>query len=68
VGPQATHIRGAVGIWTRGRDSGDGQIFIDFVDLPRFDRNYTVFAYVEQGMELVDKMLEGTKIVSVSVK
>jgi cyclophilin family peptidyl-prolyl cis-trans isomerase len=68
VGPQATHIRGAVGMWTRGRDAGDGQIFIDFVDLPRFDRHYTVFAYVTQGMELVDNLLEGAKIVSVSVK
>ena len=52
----------------RGPDAGDGQIIIDLVDLPRFDRNYTVFAYVTQGMELVDKMLEGAKIVSISVK
>ncbi|MGH7742860.1 MAG: HEAT repeat domain-containing protein, partial [Candidatus Eiseniibacteriota bacterium] len=29
------HLRGAVGISTRGRDTGDGQIFIDLVDLPR---------------------------------
>jgi cyclophilin family peptidyl-prolyl cis-trans isomerase len=42
--------------------------FIDLVDLPRFDRSYTVFAYVTQGMELIDKMLEGAKIVSISVK
>ena len=38
VGPQASHIRGAVGISTRGRDTGDGQIFIDLVDVPRLDR------------------------------
>jgi peptidyl-prolyl cis-trans isomerase B (cyclophilin B) len=68
VGPQAAHVRGAVGISTRGHGTGDGQIFIDLVDLPRFDREYTVFAYVTQGMELVDKMLEGAKIVSISVK
>ena len=68
LGPQAVHVRGAVGMSTRGPDTGDGQIFIDLVDLPRFDRKYTVFAYVTQGMELVDKMLEGAKIVSISVK
>jgi cyclophilin family peptidyl-prolyl cis-trans isomerase len=53
---------------TRGNDTGNGQIFIDLVDLPRLDRNYTVFAYVMQGMELIDRVLEGTKIVSISVK
>jgi cyclophilin family peptidyl-prolyl cis-trans isomerase len=68
VGPQAAHVRGAVGMLTRGRDRGNGQIFIDLIDLPRFDRQYTVFAYVTQGMALVDNMLTGTKILSVSLK
>ena len=68
VGPQARHIRGAVGISTRGDDTGDGQIFIDLVDLPRLDRHYTVFAYVKSGMELVDRMLEGAVIKSVTVR
>ena len=68
VGPQASHIRGAVGISTRGKDTGDGQIFIDLVDLPRLDRDYTVFAYVTGGMEFVDRMLEGARIRSITVK
>ena len=62
------HIRGAVGISTRGRDTGDAQIFIDLVDLPRLDRDYTVFGYVRSGMEYVDRMLEGAVIRSVTVK
>ena len=68
VGPQAAHVRGAVGISSRGGDTGDGQIFVDLVDLPRLDRDYTVFAYVVKGMELIDQMLDGAKIVSVTVK
>jgi cyclophilin family peptidyl-prolyl cis-trans isomerase len=68
VGPQAFHIRGAVGISTRGRDTGDGQIFIDLVDLPRLDRDYTVFGYVRSGMELVDKLLEGAVIKRITVR
>jgi cyclophilin family peptidyl-prolyl cis-trans isomerase len=68
VGPEAYHVRGAVGISSRGTDSGDGQIFIDLVDLPRLDRDYTVFAYVTKGMELVDQLLDGAKIKSISVK
>ena len=32
------------------------------------DRDYTVFAYVKDGMDLVDRLLEGAKIVSITVK
>jgi len=68
AGPQARHIRGAVGMWNHGADSGDGQFFIDMVDLPRLDHEFTVFAYVTGGMELVDRLLSGAKIVRVMVK
>mgnify|MGYP003693789469 CR=1 FL=1 len=33
----------------RGRDTGDAQIFIDLVDNPRLDHDYTVFAQVLNG-------------------
>ena len=62
------HLRGAVGISTRGRDTGDGQIFIDLVDLPRLDHDYTVFARVTAGMDVADRVLEGAKILKVTVK
>jgi cyclophilin family peptidyl-prolyl cis-trans isomerase/HEAT repeat protein len=62
------HTRGAVGISTRGRDTGDAQIFIDLVDNPRLDHDYTVFARVVSGMDVVDRVLEGANIVSVTVK
>jgi len=57
-----SHRRGAVGISTRGRDTGDAQIFIDLVDLPRLDHTYTVFAEVVGGMDVVDSILEGDVI------
>jgi cyclophilin family peptidyl-prolyl cis-trans isomerase len=64
----AHHVRGAVGISTRGRDTGDLQIFIDHVDVPRLDHEYTVFARVLAGMQHVDAMLEGATIRTVTVK
>jgi len=73
VGP-AYHLRGAVGISTRGHDTGDAQIFIDLVDLPRLDRDYTVFGYVTvsprtgDGMAIVDRLLEGALIKSIYFK
>jgi cyclophilin family peptidyl-prolyl cis-trans isomerase len=61
------HVRGAVGISTRGRDTGDAQIFIDTVDNPRYDHEYTVFAQVLNGIDLVDLILEGDVIDSVEI-
>jgi aminopeptidase YwaD len=63
-----SHTRGAVGISTRGRDTGDAQIFIDLVDNPRLDHEYTVFARVVSGLDVVDRVLEGARMTSVTVK
>jgi peptidyl-prolyl cis-trans isomerase B (cyclophilin B) len=68
VGPNANHRYGAICMSTRGGDTGDGQIFFDLADLPRFDRGYTVFGYVTIGMDLMDNVLEGAKIKGISVK
>jgi cyclophilin family peptidyl-prolyl cis-trans isomerase len=61
------HRRGTVGISTRGRDTGDAQIFINLVDLPRLDHTYTVFAEVVRGMDVVDAILEGDVIERVEI-
>ena len=61
------HVRGAVGISTRGRDTGDAQIFIDLIDNPRLDHEYTVFAQVLNGMDVVDQVLEGDVIDKIEI-
>ena len=60
--------RGTVGLSTRGRDTGDGQIFINLVENLRLDHEYSVFADVESGMEHVDRMLEGQPILRVELE
>jgi cyclophilin family peptidyl-prolyl cis-trans isomerase/HEAT repeat protein len=62
-----THARGTLGISTRGRDTGDAQIFINLVDNPRLDHHYTVFAAVATGMDVVDGIVEGDVIERVDV-
>ncbi|HSJ31381.1 MAG TPA: peptidylprolyl isomerase [Longimicrobiales bacterium] len=54
--------RGTVGLSTRGRDTGDGQIYINLIDNVRLDHEYTVFAVVTGGMDVVDQLLEGAVI------
>ncbi len=56
------HLRGTVGITTRGRDTGDAQIFVNLVDNVRLDHNYTIFAEVSAGMDVADAVLEGGTI------
>ncbi len=62
-----SHDRGTVGISTRGRDTGDAQIFMNLVDNPRLDHNYTVFARVSEGIDVVDRILAGDVIESVRI-
>jgi peptidyl-prolyl cis-trans isomerase B (cyclophilin B) len=61
------HVRGAVGISTRGHDTGDAQIFIDLVDNPRLDHQYTVFGQVLNGIDVVDQILEGDVIERIEI-
>jgi cyclophilin family peptidyl-prolyl cis-trans isomerase len=59
---KSSQLRGTVGISTRGRDTGDGQIFVNLVDNPRLDHNYTLIAEVVSGLDIVDGVLEGAVI------
>lgn len=52
---------GAVGLSTRGRDTADGQIYIDLTDQYRLDFTYTVFARVTD-LAVVTRILEGAEI------
>jgi cyclophilin family peptidyl-prolyl cis-trans isomerase/HEAT repeat protein len=58
----ATNERGTVGLSTRGRNTADAQFFINLVDNHRLDYDYTVFAKVIKGMDVVDGIEEGAQI------
>ncbi len=61
------HVRGAVGVSTRGHDTGDAQFFVDLVDNPRLDHTFTVFAQVLNGIDNVDAILEGDVIERIDI-
>lgn len=63
-----SHERGTLGISTRGRDTGDGQLFINLQDNPRLDYDYTVWGRVLSGMEVVDAVGEGDLIRRVEIR
>jgi cyclophilin family peptidyl-prolyl cis-trans isomerase len=59
------HARGTIGMSTRGHDTGDGQWFVNLKDNFRLGRDYTVFAEVIDGIDVVDGILEGDVISSI---
>jgi cyclophilin family peptidyl-prolyl cis-trans isomerase/HEAT repeat protein len=63
----ARHARGTFGISTRGRDTGDGQIFINLVDNFRLDHDYTVFGTMRRGWAVMDRVQEGDVIESIRI-
>ena len=62
-----THARGTLGISARGRDTGDGQWFINLVDNPLLDHEYTVFGRIDGGQAAAERILEGDRIAHVEV-
>ena len=62
----APNVRGTVGLSTRGRNTGDAQIFINLIDNARLNGQYTVFAGVlPEDMDTVDRIQEGDVIRSI---
>lgn len=66
VGP-LSHERGTLGISTRGRNTGDAQLFVNLVDNLRLDFDYTVWGQITRGMDVVDEILEGDVIERIEV-
>ena len=62
-----SHSRGTVGISTRGRHTGDAQFFVNLLDNPRLDHEFTAFAEISSGLDVVDGVLEGDIIKSIVI-
>ena len=60
------HTRGTVGMSTRGHDTGDAQWFVNLKDNLRLDGDYTVFGEVVEGIDVVDGVLEGDVVASIT--
>lgn len=58
-----THTRGAISMArSQSPDSASSQFFIVHQDSPHLDGEYAVFGYVTDGMDVVDKICEKTKV------
>jgi cyclophilin family peptidyl-prolyl cis-trans isomerase/HEAT repeat protein len=65
---QLTYERGTVGMALSGKDTGGSQWFVAHSPQPHLDGGYTVFGRVnEKGMEVVDKLVRGDRIISIKI-
>ena len=61
------NTRGTIGLSTRGRNTGDAQFFVNLLDNPRLDHDFTVFGEITSGLDVADAVLEGDVIERVEV-
>ncbi len=61
-------VRGSVGLASSGKDTEGSQFFITHVSTPHLDGRYTIFATVSSGMEVVDKIQVGDRILSAEAR
>jgi len=58
--------RGAVGMALSGPDTGGSQYFITHSPQPHLDGHYTVFGRVVSGFDVLDKLVQGDAITSIT--
>ncbi len=69
TGENQYHDRGVLSMAHRGRNTGGSQFFIchNRQNTQHLDRNHTVFGKVIEGDDVIDKIKEGDKILTVKV-
>lgn len=60
--------RGAVGMALSGPDTGGSQYFLTLTPQPHLDGGYTVFARVTEGLDVMDALVLGDRILRVEVR
>ena len=65
---QVLYDRAAVGMALSGKDTGGSQWFVTHSPQPHLDGGYTVFGRVVAGMDVVDKIVRGDVIQSVTIR
>lgn len=65
---QVPYERAAVGMALSGKDTGGSQWFVTHSPQPHLDGGYTVFGRVIAGMDVVDNIVRGDTISSITIR
>ena len=61
------YARGAVGMALSGPDTGGSQYYLTLTPQPHLDGGYTVFGRVVHGLDVMDSILQGDRILEVVI-
>jgi len=64
---EVPYERGAVGMALSGKDTGGSQWFVTHAPQPHLDGGYTVFGRVVAGMDVVDRIARGDRVLGVRI-
>src|SRR3990167_10357817 len=62
------YMRGAIAMANAGPNTNGSQFFIMLADHPELPKNYTIFGKVTEGIEVVDKIIEGEVMKKVTIE
>jgi cyclophilin family peptidyl-prolyl cis-trans isomerase/HEAT repeat protein len=60
--------RGALGMALSGPDTGGSQYFLAHSPQPHLDGHYTVFGHVTRGLDVLDALVQGDRILRITVQ
>lgn len=61
------HGRGCLGLATAGPDTGGSQYYLCHSPQPHLDGGYTVFGHVLEGFDVMDRIVQGDRMLRISV-
>ncbi len=67
-GKRQKHVRGTLSMAHAGKDTGGSQFFICHGPQPHLDRKHTVFGQAVSGLEVIDQIKGGDKIVKITIE
>lgn len=69
TGENQRHDRGVLSMAHAGRDTGGSQFFIchNRANTQHLDRNHTVFGKVVDGLDIIDQIRQGDKMIKVTI-
>jgi cyclophilin family peptidyl-prolyl cis-trans isomerase/HEAT repeat protein len=61
------YVRGSVGYASAGKDTEGTQWFVTYSPTPHLNGRYSIFAHVDKGMDVADRIMVGDRIHSVKL-